>query len=578
MDKLEKIRLVRAVREGLASGLSLRGACARCGVSAASYLRWAERFDAAGLEGLETLPRTGRPPMVRLSEAEAHYLRSLYLRSNLTRDAGSMTLCARMAAKDPESPLSEAVREAILAPRCSKHALPVEVRRALRASTAEVRRYRDPKAGRNDGVYAPDTIRMVDDGQGGLRRLLPGERQVWDDASVNVGVVVPWPRGGDKCADKWGVRVARFQLLLGIDCATDMCVGYHYVMRQSDAYGAADVVQAFDTTWRLAGGMPRELVLEGGAWQASRTRDYLAAAGVKIVSAKGRPNQKLVEGYFNRLWTCLSVTLPPQGQVGRFRGEMAAENADWRRAREGVIDPRTVFPELTVFLEALDRAIAYLNSEQIESRAYGRWVPSEAYAGAQLQPLVSGLEAYALPVREKRTVRRQGLVAIRTTSPLGWPHTYTFAIRGGWMWDGAEVEVAFNPAEAHRGAYVTLAKAFHDTSAGVLLDEHAELLNAAPMLTRGVMGGWRIAEDCRIGEAKAAKKQTLAAVAAQTAAFDTRGVKARKGQDERKSVERRRGILTGEAPAPFIPAETPELRLPARDLDAEEAALGIYTA
>lgn len=65
---------------------------------------------------------------------------------------------------------------------------------------------------------------------------------VWDDASVNVGVVVPWTRGGDKCSDRFGVRVARFQLLLGIDCATDFVCGYGYVMRGNDAYngGAGD--------------------------------------------------------------------------------------------------------------------------------------------------------------------------------------------------------------------------------------------------------------------------------------------------------------------------------------------------
>lgn len=419
---------------------------------------------------------------------------------------------------------------------------------------------------------------MVADGEGGLRRLLPGERQVWDDASVNVGVVVPWPRGGDACANKWGVRVARFQLLLGIDCATDMCVGYHYVMHQSDGYGAADVVQALDSTWRLAGGAPKEVMLEGGAWQARRTLDYLAAAGIGVVSAKGRPNQKLVEGYFNRLWTCLSVTLPPAGQVGRFRGEMASETADWRRAREGVIDPRTVFPALTDFLSALDKAIAYLNAEQIESRAYGRWVPSEAYAAAQLQPLVEGLEAYALPVRERRTVRRQGLVAVRTTSPLGWPHTYTFAVADGWAWDGAEVDVAFNPAEAQAGAVITLAKPFADTPAGTRLDGAAELLNAAPILSRSLTG-WAIRQDCRIAVAKAAKKRTLAAVAAQTAAFDTRGVKARKGKDDFGEKTKGRSLFFDRSPEPFIPAESPELKLAAaRDLEAEEAALGLYTA
>lgn len=394
--------------------------------------------------------------------------------------------------------------------------------------------------------------------------------------SVNVGVVVPWARVGDPCADRWGCRVARFQLLLGIDCATDMCVGYHYVMRQSDAYGAADVVQAFDATWHLAGGAPKEVVIEGGAWQAKRTLDYLAAAGVTPISAKGRPNQKLVEGYFNRLWTCLSLTLPPTGQVGRFRGEMVAENADWRRARQGAIDPRTRFPTLTEFLSALDKAIAYLNAERIESRAYGAWVPAEAYAKARLQSLPEGLERYALPVREVRTLRRQGLVAIRATSPLGWPHTYHFAVEDGWRYDGAQVAVAFDPANPARGAVVTLEKPFRDTPAGTLLDPAATLLNAAPTIMRTLLG-WEVGEVGRIDEAKAAKRRAMATVAAQTAAFDARGVKARTARDNSGEKSRDRLLGVGPNPKPFIPAEQPTF-ITHKELEDQERDLGLVTA
>ena len=97
-------------------------------------------------------------------------------------------------------------------PRASKHTLPREIIKALRSSTAEVARYRDVKSGQNDGIYTPGWLRMKDDGSS---RLEPGVQQVWDDASINAGVIVPWTRGGDKCADKYQVRVARFQLLLG---------------------------------------------------------------------------------------------------------------------------------------------------------------------------------------------------------------------------------------------------------------------------------------------------------------------------------------------------------------------------
>lgn len=103
------------------------------------------------------------------------------------------------------------------------------------------------------------------------RLLLPGERQVWDDASVNVAVAVPWAGRGDRAGDRWGWRAARYQLLAGIDCATDFLCGFGYVMRTSDGYRACDVANVMHRVWRQQGYMPRKVVLEGGSWQAATT-------------------------------------------------------------------------------------------------------------------------------------------------------------------------------------------------------------------------------------------------------------------------------------------------------------------
>ena len=101
--------------------------------------------------------------------------------------------------------------------------LPAPVRAVFRdLQGTVVDRYRDNRSGTSDGIYTPGWLRR-DEETG--RFLLPGERQVWDDASPNVPVAVPWPARGDKCADRWGWRAARFQLLAGIDCATDQLVG-----------------------------------------------------------------------------------------------------------------------------------------------------------------------------------------------------------------------------------------------------------------------------------------------------------------------------------------------------------------
>ena len=343
--------------------------------------------------------------------------------------------------------------------------------------TALVERYRDARAGQNDGIYAPGWLRMREDGS---RRLLPGERQVWDDASVNVGVVVPWPRGGDKCSDRFGVRVARFQLLLGLDCATDHVAGYAFVCRPSDAYGAGDVVRALHGVWQRAGFAPAEIVLEGGAWQAERTLQFLAKAGVRRVSAKGRPNQKLVEGFFNRLWTTMSWKLPPGGQVGRFRGEMRRETQLLMAAQAGRLDPRTVFPSYETFHKALAESIDYLEDEWIESRQYGKWRPLEAYravnAAENGRTLPADLWVHALPEVAECTVRRGGMVHARATSPHGTVCDYDFAWEAGFEAEGRRVRVRFDPWNIAAGGVV------EDAATGKILAQDVPCLSPVPCL------------------------------------------------------------------------------------------------
>ena len=70
--------------------------------------------------------------------------------------------------------------------------------------------------------------------------------------------------------------------------------GYAFVVHGNDAYGAADVVRALHSVWQGHGRMPKQVVMEGGSWQAHRTLRFLEAAGVRLISAKGRPNQKLI--------------------------------------------------------------------------------------------------------------------------------------------------------------------------------------------------------------------------------------------------------------------------------------------
>lgn len=510
---------VGEVRRRLAEGATLAAALLAAGVSETTFRRWAARLDAGGVSALADRARSGRPPAVTLAEDEKKLLRRVYLQSNRAERSGSMTMAARIAARDPANCLTEATRAAILADRSSKHHLPAEVRRAMReVAPTVVARYRDPREGQNNGIYVPGWLRR-DEETG--RLLLPGERQVWDDASVNVAVAVPWAGRGDKAGDRWGWRAARYQLLAGIDCATDFFCGFGYVMRTSDGYRACDVANVMHRVWRQQGFMPKKVVLEGGSWQARTTVDFLKTAGVGIVDAKGRPNQKLVENYFNRLWTALSIFLPGYGQIGRYRGEMRRENLNWMKVQSGSMDPRQAFPTLKQFLAALNKAVEYLRWERVESKIYGTWSPQDLYQGAEANglKLVDGLERYALPVVARRQLRRGGMVFVTAETQMeGLRHEYAFATRDGWRFDGAPVTVRFDPATAaERGAVIELAAAWRDQRAGTVVDAAAPCVSAPPdfLSPSGIF-------DLR-GAGRREQRANRAAVRTVVTAYDTRG-------------------------------------------------------
>ena len=274
-------------------------------------------------------------------------------------------------------------------------------------------------------------------------------------------------------------------------------------MRGTDAYGGEDVVRSMYGAWSLAGKMPKQVVMEGGAWQSKKVVDFLAA-GVTMISAKGRPNQKLVEGFFNRLWTAMSLELPAYGQVGRFRGEMAAENKAWMRCREGRADPHQYFPTLDVFLAALDSAIEFCNADRIESRQYGNWVPRRHKAGweAQAQPIPSGLVARSLAsgsgTQGEPSGAGEGAYGI---ARLALRMIISFRVVSFFRFDGAAMRVRFDPYNVGAGAVLTLPRAFQEYPAGYCVAESASCISAAPDMAavQGWLDNRGVARDIQTG-------------------------------------------------------------------------------
>lgn len=310
----------------------------------------------------------GRPRSVVLSGDE----RALVARRIATANSGkgrvSATAGARRAAEDIPH-LADA-----LARRSCKHSLPEEVLEIARSVRAVVPYGRDARNLRGFGG-ATGHVRMH---PGGHRRLRAGEQFSFDDATINVAVCVPWPVGGDTCEDRFGVRVGRFQLLLCHDDASSYVPAYVYQIRKKDSYRAEDAVSLFTGVCRDVC-RPDRAVFEGGVWQKGRMTAAREAMGVALVDAKGRPNQKLVENLFNRLWTQLAMELPG-ADLARFRGETDATTKLYLKCREGKLDPRKHFPLLGEVLAGVDACLARLNHEVIQSREYGRWIPAQRWA------------------------------------------------------------------------------------------------------------------------------------------------------------------------------------------------------
>ncbi len=511
-----------AVAEGyVADGMSEGFAAKAAGISLATFKRWQARARAG--RPLKDYGRCGRPPSCEVSAADAEILRAYVIRANIGRRRVSAAGGCRLAAMDAGSGLSEALRAEILKPRADPGALPRPVLEAVRevSAPAVVGRYRDSRDGLNNGLYSPGYLRCP---EGEIdRRYRPMERVSWDDGSTNFLLVVPWRRGGDKCSDRFGVRLVRGQLLACLDSASGFCPHYSFVVRERDSYTAGDVCAALYAAW-TAHGVPVGTVLEGGSWQAGRTLELCRRGGTEIVSAKGRAMQKLVERFFGELWTD-QASLMPDGHIGRFRGETWKESKEAQAAREGRLDPRGVFPSLPAFLGGLDKAVDAANRTPIKSGVYGGWTPCQRFSDeepASHRVPSAGLARLALPVIADRTVRRGGMVTVRAANAAGVDWDFAFAVKDGHLWDRAKVSVAFDPRFPERGADVRLCGKQAHGPDFLQVDPAAVSMGPAPVLD-AAGPAWSLRWFDSRDQAREAKARARAAVLTVVRSADGRG-------------------------------------------------------
>jgi len=388
----------------------------------------------------------GRPRAVVLTDDQEKKLAALYLSTNKDRSSGSMEAAWVLFCESPDG---------------AEHAWTIRAHRvvgALPTAAVEVMRRARPlvgiarggaKRGRSEGPYVAGAMRRSKTEE---RRLRAGERYSVDDLTRNVACWIEWPWGGCKLSDRFGVKLGRWQTLAVHDDATGCVIAVKSVFRAEQSYRGSDAASVIYQTERdigLYGGLSNndfcgKWIVEGGVWQSEQ---MLAALGGRFISAKGRPNQKLIERWFGSLQTVDSVNL---GDLGRQRGEILETNAAYLACRRGERDPRGLFLPLEIGQASLVKAIEYLNEREIRSREYGNWVPQERWdADVAAWPLVrreDDSDAWVhAPERRRLTVTRAAMLSTRGLGPLGVPMTLHFT--APWLWEhaGRKLDLYFDP-------------------------------------------------------------------------------------------------------------------------------------
>lgn len=363
--------------------------------SAATLSRWRRKYASGGLKALEPgYAKCGRKKSAVMNELEEIAAKQLYVKT------GSVTTALRMLASSEVC--SQEVADAILKVRTSKHNIPRSIRAQVELPAVVREFHKSPKRARTHFFINPRTLTYLDP-LGQERPLLVGDLSERDDMSNNFLVWVDWPWGGDPCSDKYGVRIARGQLLCQIDVRSLFFQSFCFLIRLRDSYRADDI-------WQWVGQSYREQFVpaigerwERGIWASNKLRGTpiepghtpnemrlggLQSLGRRVIESHS-PTTKIIENRFNFFQTACA-TLP--GQIGRSRGEMERENKLWTECRDGRRDPRQHFLSYAAACDQLEAKMQFVNHEPMEGTLY-RGVPADIYArglaerGAELRPL-----------------------------------------------------------------------------------------------------------------------------------------------------------------------------------------------
>jgi hypothetical protein len=163
------------------------------------------------------------------------------------------------------------------------------------------------------------------------------------------------------------------------------------------------------------------------------------------------------------------------GQIGRFRGEMREENLILQACHEGRKDPRQYFPTYQEAIFAIEQASQFLNTEPVEGKRFGKWVPEERW-NAELaefpRPKLDDSMAWVMaPVIREWTVRK-GQVGGKVEGALGVPVPFAWHHESLMWMEGRKVKVFFDPRANDAKATLVACETVGDFRKGQVLGQN----------------------------------------------------------------------------------------------------------
>jgi hypothetical protein len=482
----------------------------RTGIPFISARRFYRKYEAGGFAALlDNCHKCGGKPKIRaLTEEEATAAREVFLRANVAQDACSMLTAAKFWLLDNRT--AEDLRGALL-PEVEAGRLPNSLKRIFeRVTPTHIAAHRRPGMAATENFSG--TVGAFFRDKHERRRVIES-----DDGTLNFAAWIPWPMGGDKCSDRYGVRVGRWQFLPAMDAGwTHMYLGYALVCRPRGSYRQEDV-RSLIWTIAQAHGLPDAFRFERGTWESDSIVNIIRKLGVELATVRQSNHKPFIEGGFNVLWTYLGM-MP--GQVGRYRGDEERGNKLVQQCRAGSADPRHHFPSLAECIAALNGAMAMRNSDTIKS-IYGKWVPEERHAQLKVdrpwRQLPVELHYLFSPYVREWTVRR---ATIGGDVPIldDYSAPFYFASDELFRFNGRKLRCYFDHTATPCLATIVATEEFH----GYKPDEvvcRAELDGELPHFCRAARG-WADADCVRTVQWR---KAAMSALRRDLRALDTRG-------------------------------------------------------